>query len=617
MKSPASSNMNGKDRQNRSIDERLRLQDIVQRTALQEVQDLFAAMAGMCLALFDRDGGAVTVPSRECPVCCDTCLHAATDTVCGCIKRGEKLDMDISELADVREAPCPEGSERYLVPIRLGGVTVGVLVVTTDVSASDPIEGETTTLMGMPHAGSVGPEAEAAPGGLARVRKVFGLLHFVFNTLVEVGHDGYQLGKSVRELSALLDIGRLFASTLDLAEVLHRVARTVTETFGAKGCGLRLLDESSGKLELAATYNLSQAYIDKGPVFSETSAIDRDALAGRIVPVYDIREDPRITYRDAMVEENLVSQLTAGIINKGKPLGVIRLYTSRPRRFSEDELGLFELIANSAAMAIDNALLHKSALEKERLEHELRVAAQVQANLLPKACPTIPGYDMCAVSLASRTVAGDFYDFIEIPPDHLGIAIGDAQGNGMPAALLMATVRSALRAQIENAYSTEEIIYRVNNSFCHDTRVTSFVTLFYGALNIDSGLFTFTNAGHNPPFLFRAGSVSRLQSGGLVVGIQQDARYKEGQVTLQAGDVVLFYTDGAVECMNSRDEMFGANRLADAVRESIDLAAVEINDHIRSTIRAFLDGGEPQDDLTLVVLKVIDKPSRPPLEESP
>jgi sigma-B regulation protein RsbU (phosphoserine phosphatase) len=214
-------------------------------------------------------------------------------------------------------------------------------------------------------------------------------------------------------------------------------------------------------------------------------------------------------------------------------------------------------------------------------------------------------------------VGGDFYDFINVSEDHLGIAIGDAQGKGMPGALLMATVRSALRTQIENSYTTQEIMYRVNNSFCRDTRVTNFVTLFYGALNTKSGLLTFTNAGHSPPLLFRGDSVQRLEAGGLVVGIQRDWDYSERQIALVAGDVIVLYTDGAVECMNRRDEMFGTERLIEAAKESLDRSASEINDRLYSVLRSFLEGGALQDDLTLLVLKVTASPPERPLQKVP
>jgi sigma-B regulation protein RsbU (phosphoserine phosphatase) len=206
----------------------------------------------------------------------------------------------------------------------------------------------------------------------------------------------------------------------------------------------------------------------------------------------------------------------------------------------------------------------------------------------------------------SLEISGDFYDFVELPGDNLGLAICDVMGKGIPAGLLMAAVRASLRAHAGDLYDLSEILRRVNQSLYDDTLTSSFATLFYGVVNVRAMELTYANGGHEPPLLIRGDEVRSLTSGGTVLGVERDARYAQQVVKLCASDALVLTTDGVVEAVDFKDVQFGRHRVQEAARSAIRQGrdANGIARHILWEMRRFVGLRERGDDVTMVVVRI-------------
>ena len=258
------------------------------------------------------------------------------------------------------------------------------------------------------------------------------------------------------------------------------------------------------------------------------------------------------------------------------------------------------------ARAVEHLHLKKESERfQQHLEQELAEAQRIQQHLLPQQSPSIEGLDIGIFSLPAKQVGGDYHDFIELPSGELGIVVGDVSGKGMPAALLMASVQASLRAYAETSYVPQQVISQVNNLLYRYTESHKFVTLFYGVLEPQSGILTYSNAGHNYPLIFRDNNcVYELDSTGMPCGILEITSYGEAEIEMKKGDTALFYTDGITEAMNSDEMMFGEKRLKDLVSRHSRLGLTDLVRSIRVEVNKFVGNETQFDDLTLVALKM-------------
>jgi serine phosphatase RsbU (regulator of sigma subunit) len=244
------------------------------------------------------------------------------------------------------------------------------------------------------------------------------------------------------------------------------------------------------------------------------------------------------------------------------------------------------------------------ARERERIEQELQVARQIQQEVLPDSIPKLEGWQIAAYYGPAREVGGDFYDFLELEDDRLGLIVGDATGHVMPAALVTATTRSMLRAVAQSLDSPGEVLARVNDALHPDIPSDMFVTCFYAILEPESGKLLYANAGHDPPYLrHHGGDAEELRARGMPLGLMPGMGYEEKEASLREGDSILFYSDGLVEAHDLRREMFGFPRLRALVSEHDD-AEDSLVDRLLGELSGFVgDGWEQEDDITLVTLQ--------------
>jgi len=304
-------------------------------------------------------------------------------------------------------------------------------------------------------------------------------------------------------------------------------------------------------------------------------------------------------------------KLVVPLVSQGELIGLLNLGPRLSQQeYSADDRKLLSDLATQTAPAVRVAQLvrqqQQEAQERERLEQELRVARLIQQTLLPKTLPELPGYDVAAYYQPAREVGGDFYDFVELEDGRLGLVVGDVTDKGVPAALVMATTRTMLRAAAQRLFSPGEVLQRVNDVLVTDIPPNMFVTCLYAVLDPGSGRLVYANAGHDLPYRRRAGrneGAEELRATGMPLGLMPGMGYEEKEIELGKGESILFYSDGLVEAHDERREMFGFPRLQGLVGAHRSGGSSLIGFLLSELTRFTGEDWEQEDDITLVTLE--------------
>ncbi|HQR37910.1 MAG TPA: SpoIIE family protein phosphatase [Blastocatellia bacterium] len=418
-----------------------------------------------------------------------------------------------------------------------------------------------------------------------------------------------------KKFQLLLEISEKISTTLDLDMLLVHLIDTVKSIVDYDAAGIYVI-KRQGELRLiegmvTRGYEDEESKRDLLLKLGEGvvgSVIERGS--GVIIP--DVIVEPRYV----MARKETRSELAVPITLNERVIGAFNLESDTPNKFTEADAEVLHFFANAAAIAIEKAVLHEELVEKKRIESQLEVARQVQASLLPDRPPEAPGFDVAAENLPTYEVGGDYYDFIVLPDGQIGVAIADVSGKGVPAALIMATFRAALRTQVRNDFAIGQIIRKVNYLLWESTADSQFVTAVYGVLDTTSGRFTYTNAGHNPPLLVGIdGSITELNRGGPALGVFDKADYEEAVVDIEVGDVLVLYTDGVIEAADSTGREFGVRRLQQTVTVAKEMSAFKVTRAIMDATRAFSGTEAFTDDFTLAVIKRTGDVTASPVEK--
>lgn len=301
-------------------------------------------------------------------------------------------------------------------------------------------------------------------------------------------------------------------------------------------------------------------------------------------------------------------KLAIPLVSQGELVGLLNLGPRLSEQdYSTDDRGLLNTLATQSAPAVRVAQLVQDqqiqARENERIQHELRVAQLIQKTLLPKDLPALPGWNVNAYYQAARQVGGDFYDFIYFDDGRLGLVIGDVTDKGVPAALLMATTRSVLRAVAQRVIKPGQVLERVNEIIYQDIPPKMFVTCLYALLDPETGDLLYANAGHDLPYhRHQMGEVSELRATGMPLGLMPGMKYEEKETTLAQGESILFYSDGIVEAHNPDRGMYGFPRLMKLIGEYGEDSS--LRDFVLEDLAEFTGPGwEQEDDITMVTLQ--------------
>jgi len=388
-----------------------------------------------------------------------------------------------------------------------------------------------------------------------------------------------------------------------LNEVLEMVVGLVYEIAAPDRCAVLLLQGDPPELRTAASRGLSSAEGER--VISRT-------IAGLVleqqqsVLTIDASVDDRFLDAASVMTQNIRSAMCVPLWNNKQVIGLIYVDTQgEAQRFSKNDLEALTLVANVAAVKIDNVRLFQQEQRMKEIERELRAAARIQQRLLPAEPPSVPGYELCGYNKPCFEVGGDYFDHLLRDERTLAIALGDVSGKGMGAALLMASIQASLHAHASTSATVEQLVSQLNRAVCRSSEPEKFSTFFYGEIDVAAGSLRFCNAGHNPPLLIRAagGAVELLGGGGMILGFEPDVEYTTHETRLEPGDLVVAYSDGVTESVNLADEEFGEQRLIDVVRSCSGIPLQQVLRRIDDAVAAFVGDADPFDDYTLLLLR--------------
>ncbi len=417
--------------------------------------------------------------------------------------------------------------------------------------------------------------------------------------------------------AALLQVAQAVVSLNDLDEILGTIIRIMPILVGVHRVALYRWDAEHETFVASHEYGFSE--------FDETIMTEKEFKAG-VFPFLDIaRDENRLVLQAASTaeakfwlelqptaENEADAVLTADCLLMAVPLsikndmfGVMLVEEAENgRRFRTRRLEIIHGIAQQAALAIQNDLLQQEMVSRERLETEAQLARQIQQTFIPSSLPTHPSWQLAARWRTARQVGGDFYDVIELPNGKLGLFIADVADKGMPAALFMALTRTLMRAAVNETNSPAEVLSRVNEQLLPDTQQGMFVTAVYGELDVERGEFTFVNAGHNPPFWMKAnGEVEKLTRTAVALGVMEQHAMKQRTISLGMDDLLLLYTDGVTESFSPAGELFGEERLVNALKIYPAQNAEEALEIVEAHLNEFSDPLPPGDDLTMLAVR--------------
>ena len=410
---------------------------------------------------------------------------------------------------------------------------------------------------------------------------------------------------ALKRLETLYQVSQAIGSTLNLEEILNVVIDQVTSVTEAER-GFLMLGEGFDDLSFQVARAMDHRTIESPEFQVSMGVVERVAKEGSPVLTDDAQSETWLSDRASVHSLNLRSVMCVPLKVKGKSIGLVYVDNRMQAGiFTPNDLELLQAVANTAAVAIENAKLHQFEVQRARIDRELEVARQIQSSLIPLHAPEIPGFDIRGCWRSAREVAGDFYDFILRPNGEMAVVIGDVTDKGIPAAFFMALARTTIRASLMTDAPAETCITNANQLICADSSSGMFVTFYYLGLKPGEQTVTTVSAGHNPPIRVNATSkeLETLPGGSFPLGIDLDQEYKQESLRVAEGDLILLYTDGVTDAINEDSEFFGISRLSDVLRRCITKNADEVLEAIEGSVNAFM-GDTPQfDDLTMVAVK--------------
>jgi sigma-B regulation protein RsbU (phosphoserine phosphatase) len=406
----------------------------------------------------------------------------------------------------------------------------------------------------------------------------------------------FEIKARLLELESLYDLGLSLSGQLDISALADEVLyRSISLTDARKGT-LVVFGER-GTTPLARSVG--------GDLLPPDAVWSWDLPEGEVALNNDAARVPTAGMRLKECEKCLV----VAIAVPGRRLGVLAVADKESRDgrvldFTPADARLHSLFANQAAAAIETTRLHREALEKERIERELELAAAIQRQLLPRELPRVAGVELAGSTLPTRQVGGDYFDWFPLSRGRLGFVVADVAGKGIPAALLVSTVHAAIHLQIDAADTIVDLVSRIDRHLQRFSAAHKFLTLFFGIYEPEGGVLRYVSAGHNPAFVARANrQVELLGATGVPVGLVLKASWREEIAVLGRGDLLCVYTDGFTEATNADDEEFGLARMEKALVSRLSQPVREISDALYGEVAAFAGGVPQYDDQTLLIVR--------------
>lgn len=408
------------------------------------------------------------------------------------------------------------------------------------------------------------------------------------------------------KIKLLIDIVGKFNSSLDPARLLHEIIESTKAMVEAEASSLFLLTDDGASLELT---------IPTGPATAQVSGkkIPADhGISGWVVQhqepviIEDVQKDAR--FKGELLKKPTFQSNNMMCVplnnNKGTTIGVLQVINVDDGYLTKEMLTLIQTLANQAATALENVKVKQQQLASELLNKELEVATRIQAGFFPQSIPEIAGYEVAGCSIPAKDVGGDYYDII-VQPEHqqCGFVVADVTGKGVPASLLMATMRASLRANIQNnPTDLVTAMQHVNQDIFRDSPSDKFITSVYLTLHYEQHWVEYVNSGHNPPYLVKD-QISTLDESGLMLGIMDPIDFPSARVSMEAGDVLVLFSDGVTEATNPAGELYSEERFEQWLIQHRKLNVEQLKEALLNEIKLFADGAEQSDDITFILLK--------------
>ena len=445
---------------------------------------------------------------------------------------------------------------------------------------------------------------------------------------LERSHEEIQVEETL-VFDFLHGLGEAFSETIRPQELHRLIVEGATRILDAHGGALYMTDRTGSKLtpafvskgcpplvdvppnilqQAAATPIALESYLRLHSVTPGEGMIGRVWQTGQSLCLNDLSEVPELVkLRGSAFGTGSV--MVAALSYGKQDLGVLAVANGPlGAPFSQGDFVVFKSIAEQSAFALYNAIIYSMANEKKRLDHDLEIARDIQRILLPAEAPAINGFQISGINVPARQVSGDYFDYIKVDDERLGVAIADVSGKGVPASLIMAICRSVLRAEAARNPSPADVLRKVNRQLYPDIKEDMFISMAYLILDHQRDGVTLARAGHDAPLLYKGHSqtVTPVKSPGMVVGIDSgnvfDRLTVDFAVPLERDDCLVLYTDGVTEALNTDGDEFGLDRMIQSVRASATDGAQTIVKRIIEDVRNFTGSVPQNDDITLIAI---------------
>jgi serine phosphatase RsbU (regulator of sigma subunit) len=417
--------------------------------------------------------------------------------------------------------------------------------------------------------------------------------------------ENEKLKRAVQQLSLLNDLAQAMGLSESSDDMIKAIVERAKRTLEAEQVMIYFV-ERSGDEDVFRT-KVRDATLHARHVFHFDEAL-RAMMEIHRAPF--ITNDPHHERQLENVEldSDLRSLLCVPLMVRGALTGLVAACNKQGEGgFDEEDQRLLSIMANQSAQILETTRLREEEEEFERLHRDVQMARDIQTGLLPEQAPTVPGYDIAGCSVPAEMVGGDYFDYIELEDDRLGICLGDVSGKGVPASLLMANLQATLRGQAQFNGSAQDCVRWANRLLFRSTAPERFATLFYCILDPHAHELTYCNAGHERPMVVacdRTGDCTQeLTEGGLVLGVLDDYEYSEGRLALQPGSLLLVYSDGLTDAVDPMDRPFGTDRVQQALKGLSQASARETLDSLLAAVERHAAGAPAFDDITLIAIR--------------
>ncbi len=420
----------------------------------------------------------------------------------------------------------------------------------------------------------------------------------------QLARENERLQLAINELKVLNDIATAISSMDSVDDIIDQIVMKCIKHLGVEEGTVSLLEREQEEDQFHTMVRRMDVTTDKVPIKMD-SRLKGWMLKNRsMLMSNNIAEDGRFNYLKEE-ELNFTSILCAPLIMKGTLIGYLAVFNKKDGSpFTDEDRRVLSIIGSQSAQVIENARLHEEEKALISLQEELKMARDIQLRLLPEKVPDIPGYQVSAINKPAKSVGGDYYDFLTHEDGKTGFCLGDITGKGMPAAMLMSNLQATIRSQAAIFEDCSKCMEGTNKLLFKSTEPSKFATVFYGILEWEKGLLEYTNGGHDEPLLFKSGKDPiKLKSTGLLAGVVEDTSYGKETVRLEEKDLLLVYTDGITEAMNSKKEEFGLERLVKTVQENREKTTDQLVETILENIKRHAGEAIQSDDITLMIIK--------------